>query len=42
MNISSGLRRRHSLADESLLMGTAILVLIQAERESSDFFFAVF
>ena len=37
LNISPGLRGGHPLADESLLTVTAILIRIQAERESRDF-----
>ena len=41
MNTSPGLRRGHPLAEESLLTVPAILVRMQAERESTDFFFTV-
>ena len=41
LNISPGLRGGHPLADESLLTVTAILIRIQAERESKDFFSCV-
>ena len=37
LNSSPGLRGGHPLADESLLTVTAILIRIQAERESRDF-----
>ena len=42
LNISSGMRGGHPLADESLLPITAILVRIQAERESRDFILLCF
>ena len=42
MNISPGLRRGHPLAEESLLTVPAILVRIQAERESRYFFLLCF